>query len=157
MQPPDRISCYNFRVVDVVRIVDGDTLDVVFDLGFDILKRERVRVAGIDTPEKRTRDETEKKYGIEATVWMESHLRSVITGDATLVIRTEKDRSAGKYGRLLGWLYLDDDTVSLNERIIEEGYAWEYEGGKKQKDFDGLLKARQAYAEKGKTVAPEWH
>lgn len=60
MRPPNRISCYNFRVVDVVRIVDGDTLDVVFDLGFDILKRERVRVAGIDTPEKRTRDETEK-------------------------------------------------------------------------------------------------
>ncbi len=135
MRPPNRISCYNFRVVDVVRIVDGDTLDVVFDLGFDILKRERVRVAGIDTPEKRTRDETEKKYGIEATVWMESHLRSVITGDATLVIRTEKDRSAGKYGRLLGWLYLDDDTVSLNEKIIEEGARVGIRGWKKAERF----------------------
>mgnify|MGYP006407917593 FL=1 len=157
MQPPDRISCYNFRVVDVVRIVDGDTLDVVFDLGFDILKRERIRVAGIDTPEKRTRDLEEKALGIEATEWMQSRLQGVSRGDATLVIRTEKDRSAGKYGRLLGWLYLDDDTVSLNEKIIEEGYAWEYEGGKKEKDFEILRATREAYSEKQKIVVPEWH
>ena len=74
-----------------------------------------------------------------------------------MVIRTEKDRSAGKYGRLLGWLYLDDDTVSLNEKIIEEGFAWEYEGGKKQKDFEILRATREAYSEKQKIVVPEWH
>ena len=62
MVPPSRKSCYNFRVVEINRVVDGDTIDVTIDLGFDLFK-ERVRVAGVDTPEKRTRDLEEKRVG----------------------------------------------------------------------------------------------
>ena len=68
MIPPSRkSSCYNFRVIEINRVVDGDTIDVTIDLGFDLYKKERVRVAGVDTPEKRTRDLEEKEAGIDAT------------------------------------------------------------------------------------------
>ena len=67
MTPPSRKSCYNFRVIEINRVVDGDTIDVTIDLGFDLYKKERVRVAGVDTPEKRTRDLEEKELGIDAT------------------------------------------------------------------------------------------
>ena len=69
MTPPSRKSCYNFRVVEINRVVDGDTIDVTIDLGFDLYKKERVRVAGVDTPEKRTRNLEEKALGIDATNW----------------------------------------------------------------------------------------
>ena len=74
MVPPSRKSCYNFRVTEVVKVVDGDTIDVIIDLGFDLYKKERVRIAGIDTPEKRTRDLEEKELGIDATNWMKGTL-----------------------------------------------------------------------------------
>ena len=61
MVPPSRKSCYNFRVTSIDRVLDGDTIDVTIDLGFDLYKKERVRVAGVDTPEKRTRDLEEKE------------------------------------------------------------------------------------------------
>ena len=64
---PSRKSCYNFRVTSIDRVLDGDTIDVTIDLGFDLYKKERVRVAGVDTPEKRTRDLEEKALGIDAT------------------------------------------------------------------------------------------
>ena len=68
MTPPSRKSCYNFRVIEINRVLDGDTIDVTIDLGFDLYKKERVRVAGVDTPEKRTRDLEEKEVtGIHAT------------------------------------------------------------------------------------------
>ena len=74
MVPPSRKSCYNFRVTEINRVVDGDTIDVTIDLGFDLYKKERVRVAGVDTPEKRTRDLEEKSLGIDATNWMKEKL-----------------------------------------------------------------------------------
>ena len=116
------------------RVVDGDTIDVTIDLGFDLLKKERVRVAGVDTPEKRTRDKEEKALGIDATNWLKDKLQAAVAG-ADLVIRTELVGGVGKYGRLLGWLYTGDSDLSLNEQMITEGYAWEYDGGTKKKDF----------------------
>ena len=115
MKPPSRKSCYNFRVVEINRVVDGDTIDVTIDLGFDLYKKERVRVAGVDTPEKRTRDDEEKALGYDATHWLEDKLNGAISGDDDLVIRTELVGGVGKYGRLLGWLYIGDGEVSLNE------------------------------------------
>ena len=106
MVPPSRKSCYNFRVVEVNRVVDGDTIDVTIDLGFDLFKKERVRIAGVDTPEKRTRDLDEKELGIDATNWMKERLEGAIAGEDDLVIRTELVGGMGKYGRLLGWLYI---------------------------------------------------
>ena len=142
MKPPSRKSCYNFRVTEVARVIDGDTIDVVIDLGFDLYKKERVRIAGVDTPEKRTRDLEEKKLGIDATNWLKDQLDSAISGEDDLVIRTELDGGSGKYGRLLGWLYIGDETVSINEKMIAEGYAWEYDGGTKNKNFQELREIR---------------
>ena len=127
------------------RVVDGDTIDVTIDLGFDLYKKERVRVAGVDTPEKRTRDKEEKVLGIDATNWLKERLEAAIKGDDELTIRTELVGGVGKYGRLLGWLYIGDAEVSLNEQMIEEGYAWAYDGGTKQKDFEELREIRRAH------------
>ena len=145
MVPPSRKSCYNFRVVEINRVVDGDTIDVTIDLGFDLFKKERVRVAGVDTPEKRTRDDEEKALGLDATYWMKSKLEGAIDGDDDLVIRTELVGGMGKYGRLLGWLYIGDAELSLNEQMIEEGYAWPYDGGTKQKNFEELREIRREH------------
>ena len=144
MVPPSRKSCYNFRVTEINRVLDGDTIDVTIDLGFDLFKKERVRVAGVDTPEKRTRDLEEKELGIHATNWLKEKLDGAIAGDDDLVIRTELVGGMGKYGRLLGWLYIGDSELSLNEIMIEEGYAWAYDGGTKQKNFEELREIRRA-------------
>ena len=144
MKPPSRKSCYNFRVTEIVKVLDGDTIDVIIDLGFDLYKKERVRIAGVDTPEKRTRDLEEKALGQDATDWMKEHLDGAISAEDDLVIRTELDGGVGKYGRLLGWLYIGDELVSLNEQMIEEGYAWSYDGGTKKKDFQELRDIRIA-------------
>ena len=145
MTPPSRKSCYNFRVIKIVKVLDGDTIDVTIDLGFDLYKKERVRIAGVDTPEKRTRDLEEKALGIDATNWLKEKLTETIKGDEELTIRTELKGGVGKYGRLLGWLYVGESNISLNELMIEEGYAWEYDGGTKQKDFEDLRKIRRHF------------
>ena len=145
MIPPSRKSCYNFRVTKINKVVDGDTIDVTIDLGFDLYKKERVRVAGIDTPEKRTRDLEEKALGIDATNWLKEKLAQAITGDDELTIRTELSGGIGKYGRLLGWLYIGDGDVSLNEEMIKQGYAWEYDGGTKNKNFEELREIRRSF------------
>jgi len=163
MKPPNTNNCYNFRVISVDRVVDGDTIDVTLDLGFNICKSERIRVAGIDTPEKRTRNLEEKELGIDATEWIKAKLEGAITGEEDLVIKTELEGGMGKYGRLLGWLYIGypkcnadcncecHQQKSINELIVEEGYAWEYDGGTKTKDLDDLRKIRQL---KGTLVIP---
>mgnify|MGYP003323607379 FL=1 len=129
-------------MTEINRVVDGDTIDVTIDLGFDLYKKERVRVAGIDTPEKRTRDLEEKALGIDATNYLKKKLEDTIAGDDELTIRTELKGGMGKYGRLLGWLYVGEGDVSLNEQMITEGYAWEYDGGTKKKDFQELRDIR---------------
>ena len=145
MTPPSRKSCYNFRVTKIDKVLDGDTIDVTIDLGFDLYKKERVRIAGVDTPEKRTRDLEEKALGKDATNWLKEKLTETIKGDEELLIRTELKGGVGKYGRLLGWLYIGDATISLNEQMITEGYAWEYDGGTKQKNFESLREIRRSF------------
>jgi len=145
MVPPSRKSCYNFRVVKVNRVVDGDTIDVTIDLGFDLYKKERVRVAGVDTPEKRTKNLEEKALGLDATGWLKAKLEETIKGDEELLIRTELKGGVGKYGRLLGWLYVGDSDVSLNEQMITEGYAHAYDGGTKNMDLEALRVIRRSF------------
>ena len=145
MTPPSRKSCYNFRVTKIDKVLDGDTIDVTIDLGFDLYKKERVRIAGVDTPEKRTRDLEEKELGIDATNWLKEKLEGTLAGDDQLFIRTELVGGVGKYGRLLGWCYIGDAEVSLNEQMITEGYAWEYDGGTKQKNFESLREIRRSF------------
>ena len=129
---------YEYRVKKVLKIVDGDTIDVDIDLGFDISYSQRVRLAGIDTPESRTTDKKEKALGLE----VKERLKKAIDAARSIVIKTEKPDSSEKYGRILGWVFLDGNTVSINQTLIDEGYAWGYMGETKVKDFDALLKKR---------------
>jgi len=126
-------------------VVDGDTIDVTLDLGFSLTKKERVRIAGVDTPEKRTRNLEEKALGIDATNWLKDKIKDTLAGDNELTIRTELVGGVGKYGRLLGWLYIGDDEYSLNEQMITEGFAWPYDGGTKQKNFEDLRAIRRSH------------
>ena len=99
----------------------------------------------MDTPEKRTRDLEEKALGLDATDWMKKHLEDTINGDEELTIRTELVGGMGKYGRLLGWLYVGDSDVSLNEQMITEGYAHAYDGGTKNMDLEALRVIRRSF------------
>ena len=129
---------YEYRVKKVLKVVDGDTIDVDIDLGFDISYTQRVRLAGIDTPESRTTDKKEKALGLE----VKDRLKKAIDAATNVVIKTEKPDSSEKYGRILGWVFLDDNKVSINQTLIDEAYAWGYMGETKVKDFDALLKKR---------------
>ena len=130
---------YEYYVRKVENVVDGDTIDVLIDLGFDILFASRVRLAGIDTPESRTKDLVEKALGLEAKEYLKKSLKD----SKSVVIKTEKMDSSEKYGRILGWVYVDGNTVSLNDMMINDGYAWGYLGDTKVKDFGALAKARK--------------
>ena len=129
---------YEYYVRKVETVVDGDTIDVLIDLGFDILFQSRVRLAGIDTPESRTKDLAEKALGLEA----KEYLKKALKDAKSVVIKTEKMDSSEKYGRILGWVYVNGDTVSINDKMINDGYAWGYLGDTKVKDFQALKKAR---------------
>lgn len=129
---------YEYRVKKVTGVVDGDTIDVDIDLGFSVSFSQRVRLAGIDTPESRTTDKAEKVLGLEAKEYLKSKLKDA----KVVVIKTEKPDSSEKYGRILGWLYVDGDTISINDQMIEDGYAWGYLGDTKVKDFSALAAQR---------------
>jgi len=129
---------YEYRIRKVLKVVDGDTIDVDIDLGFNITYYQRVRLAGIDTPESRTTDKKEKELGLE----VKEKLKKAIDAASKVIIKTEKPDSSEKYGRILGWVFLDDNKVSINQTLIDEGYAWGYMGETKVKDFDALLKKR---------------
>jgi len=129
---------YEYFVREVKSVVDGDTIDVIIDLGFDILFSSRVRLAGIDTPESRTTDKAEKALGLEAKEYLKKQLKDA----KSVVIRTEKMNSSEKYGRILGWIYINGESESINNKMINDGYAWGYLGETKIKDFEVLKKAR---------------
>jgi micrococcal nuclease len=129
---------YEYNVKKVTKVVDGDTIDVDIDLGFNISYTQRVRLAGIDTPESRTKDLREKALGLE----VKNKVKNAIDNAKTIIIKTELPDSTEKYGRILGWVYLDNSLKSLNEQLIDEGYAWGYMGATKVKDFDALLAKR---------------
>ena len=104
-----------------------------------------MRIAGVDTPEKRTKNLEEKALGLDATNWLKDKLEGAISGDDDLVIRTELVGGVGKYGRLLGWCYIGDSTLSLNEQMIEEGYAHAYDGGTKDMNLEKLREIRRPF------------
>ena len=130
---------FEYYVKKVTKVVDGDTIDVDIDLGFDISFSSRVRLAGIDTPESRTLNKIEKVLGLEAKAYLKSQIETA----KTIVIKTEKMNSSEKYGRILGWLFLDGSPVSMNEKMITDGHAWEYMGETKVKDFVALADKRK--------------
>ena len=107
----------------VIHVIDGDTLDVQIDLGFDIHHLVRIRLFGINTPESRTRNKEEKRLGLAA----KARLEELVAGK-TIVVETKKDATE-KYGRYLGVVFLGDK--SINTQLIEEGHATEYFGSKR--------------------------
>ena len=122
---------YEYAIKEIVKVVDGDTIDIVIDLGFNLSKKERVRLAGIDSPESRTKDLEEKELGLESKEFLKRRLKD---GKASgLRVKTEKD---GKYGRMLGWIYCGETNV--NTEMVDRGYAWFYNGGSKKKDLNEL-------------------
>jgi len=111
----------------LIRVVDGDTVDVLIDVGFSTFRKERVRLYGINAPESRTRNLEEKKLGIAAKERLKEILKSF---GKSFVIKTEIDKK-GKYGRILGQLYDLDYQNCANDMMITEGHAVEYFGGKR--------------------------
>ena len=122
---------YEYAIKEIVKVVDGDTIDIVIDLGFNLSKKERVRLAGIDSPESRTKDLEEKELGLESKEFLKRRLED--GKSSVLRVKTEKD---GKYGRMLGWIYCGD--TNINTEMVDRGYAWFYSGGSKKKDLNDL-------------------
>jgi micrococcal nuclease len=114
------------------RVVDGDTIDALIDVGFDIWVKKRIRYKGIDTWESRTRDLAEKKKGLEAKDRNKELLETVSSKSGYFRL---KSYGVGKYGRVLGEIFImdkDDNTICINDRLITEGHAYVYDGGKKK-------------------------
>ena len=110
----------------VIRVVDGDTVDVDIDLGFGVwLHKERVRIQGIDTPESRTRDKVEKRFGLLAKEFVKGFVKG-----SSVILRTQKYDAKGKFGRILGDIIVDDK--SLSETMIQEHHAVAYHGQSKE-------------------------
>jgi micrococcal nuclease len=130
---------YIYRIREIHKVVDGDTIDADIDLGFDISLTKRIRLAGVDTPESRTSDANEKKYGLESKEWLKHRCE----GAKNILIKTELPDSTEKYGRIIGHLFINDEPTSLNDQMIVEGYAWTYDGGTKKKNFAELDSKRR--------------
>ena len=130
---------YIYRIKSVNKVVDGDTIDASIDLGFDISLEKRIRLAGVDTPESRTTDLKEKAMGLESKEWLKKKLEGV----KDIIIKTELPDSTEKYGRIIGHLFINGQEISLNNQMINEGYALAYDGGTKDKNFDVLLEKRK--------------
>ena len=130
---------YEYRV-KIVKIVDGDTVDVDIDLGFGVwLKKERIRMFGIDTPESRTRDLDEKKYGLMA----KDYITKLLDDEGGIVLKTRKD-AEGKYGRILGELLRTTDfaDTSINDLMIKNHHAVSYHGQSKEDIAEQHIKNR---------------
>ena len=122
---------YNYRA-KLVKVVDGDTIDAMIDVGFDIWVKKRIRYKGIDTWESRTRDLDEKKKGLAAKARNKELLESVSNKSGYFRI---KSYGTGKYGRVLDDIFVQDkegNAINVNQQLIKEGHAYIYEGGKKK-------------------------
>ncbi len=112
----DNKDPYIYRIRSIHKVVDGDTIDADIDLGFDISLTKRIRLAGVDTPESRTKDEYEKKLGLESKEWLKKRCENA----KDILIKTELPDSTEKYGRIIGHLYINGEETSLNNQMIAE-------------------------------------
>jgi len=132
---------YTYKV-EVTRVVDGDTIDVDVDLGFGMIyKKQRVRLMGIDTPESRTRDLEEKFYGKAS----KAHLVEKLEDQDVRLVSHDK----GKFGRILGELFIGDNPVSVNQQMIDEFHAVPYYGDSKDLTEEHHMNNRKKLAETG--------
>ena len=133
----DKPQPYSYRVKSIVKIIDGDTFDCIMDLGFDVLLEARVRMMGIDTPESRTRDLVEKKYGLMSKDFLKDKLKNA----EKIVIKTHKGEETGKFGRILGEIFCDN--VNVNQQMCDVGHAVAYYGQSKDDIQEEHLKNRK--------------
>ena len=122
----NKLDKHNYSA-KLIRVVDGDTCDALIDLGFNTWVKKRIRFKGVDTWECRTRDLDEKKKGLAAKAFTKDLLEN--SDDGKFAIRSH---GVGKYGRVLGELFVKGETKSVNDLLLENGHAYEYEGGKKK-------------------------
>ena len=139
---------YEYRC-KVIKVIDGDTVDVDIDLGFDIIiKGERVRIMGIDTPESRTRDKVEKEFGLAS----KARLKELIGGRSGPILKTQINRKGedmrGKFGRILGDFVTDDGRL-VTDILVEEGHAVAYFGGSKEEIQDKHMANRKKLIREG--------
>ena len=130
---------FSYRVNKVIKVIDGDTIDVILDMGFDILYKKRVRLFGIDTPESRTRDKVEKKYGLLSKKFLQEQLKKA----KKVIIKTYKGDETGKFGRRLGDVFIDGQSV--NSLMCTKGHAVEYYGQSKEDVMYAHLKNRKKH------------
>ena len=135
---------FSYRVNKITKVVDGDTIDVILDMGFDIMYKQRVRLFGIDTPESRTRDKVEKKYGLLSKYF----LKDALSNGKKITIKTYKGDETGKFGRILGDVWIDGK--SINQTMCDKGYAVAYYGQNKSLVEEAHLKNRKRLANKVK-------
>ena len=135
---------FSYRVKKVTKVVDGDTIDVTLDMGFDILYQQRVRLFGIDTPESRTRDKEEKKYGLLSKYF----LKDALSNGKKITIKTYKGDETGKFGRILGDVWIDGK--SINQTMCDKVYEVAYYGQNKSLVEEAHLKNRKRLANKVK-------
>jgi micrococcal nuclease len=138
----------------VLRVVDGDTVDVDIDLGFGVwMHKERVRMMGIDTPESRTRDLVEKAFGLAS----KERLKELLPVGSMSILKTEIDKSGedkkGKFGRILGDFFIDDRRAT--DILIEEGHAVAYFGGSKDEIQMKHMANREKLLREGVVKLPE--
>ena len=134
---------FSYRVNKVTKVIDGDTIDVIIDLGFDIMYKSRVRLFGIDTPESRTRDLVEKKYGLMSKDFLKDKLKNA----EKIVIKTHKGEETGKFGRILGEIFCDN--VNVNQQMCDVGHAVAYYGQSKDDIQEEHLKNRKLFEDLG--------
>ena len=130
---------YIYRIKEIYKVIDGDTIDASIDLGFGIYLTRKIRLAGMDTPESRTTDLKEKTLGLQSKEWIKRRLEFA----KDILIKTELPDSTEKYGRIIGHLYINGEDTSLSTQMIDAGYALLYDGGTKNKNFDVLLERRK--------------
>jgi len=134
---------FSYRINKVTKVVDGDTVDVLLDMGFDIKYKSRVRLFGIDTPESRTRNKEEKVRGLLSKVY----LKDAIKKAKKLTIKTHKGSETGKFGRILGEIFADG--INLNLKMCNEGYAVQYYGQNKSLVESAHMKNKNKLIRKG--------
>jgi len=125
---------YEYTVKELKRVVDGDTVDIIIDLGFSIGTVQRIRLSGVDAPESNAKSKAERTLAADARAFVTQWFAA----NPNPRVRTTKD---DKYGRMLGEFF---GAESLNEELVRLGYAWAYDGGKKEKNLDLLLEKRKA-------------
>ena len=125
---------YQYKISNIIRVIDGDTVEATLDLGFNIHLKQTIRLTNIDAPSIRTLDEEVKKYGLRAKEKLEEYLK---TGDR-IIVATQNPNKTEKFGRVLGELYVEGNSLTASEYLFANQYAWVYDEKNRKSDLSEL-------------------